>query len=59
MCFVFQHIAPFLQIREVHALVDRVRQTDSVLGRVCREVVSSMHVPQVGVVGFFWHWAQK
>lgn len=40
-------------MREVHALVERVRQTDGALGRVCREVVTSMHVPQVDRLASF------
>lgn len=41
------------KVREVHALVERVRQTDGALGRVCKEVVTSMHVPQVFVLRVF------
>lgn len=32
-------------VREVQSLVERVRQQDSKLGRVCREVTTSMHAP--------------
>lgn len=33
------------ELRELQMLVERVRQSESALGRVCKEVVTSMHVP--------------
>ena len=32
-------------LKELHGIVERVRQSESALGRVCKEVVTSMHVP--------------